>query len=146
MCIRDRSGIAVMAYANGLTNNTSTESNIMLNYGNCYGGGRGFGRRGFGWGPGVFITVSEEFKNNVINVAQSDSDVQNLLNDGYNITDVRPIINATVEADGTVTLKATSAIVMLSKDTTGRATVGVDLEQAKVTRIIILTRTVIEKP
>jgi len=140
------SGIAVMAYANGLTNNTSVASDA---YGwGYYNGTCGFpGRRGHGWGRGGFmsVTVSQEFKDNVINIAKSDSDVQNLLNDGYNITDVRPIINAMVEADGTVTLKATSAIVMLSKDTTGRATVWVDLEQAKVTRIIILTRTVIEK-
>jgi len=139
------SGIAVMAYANGVTNDTSTESNIMPNFGGCFSSGRGFGRRGFGWGPGGFITVSEEFKDNVINIAQSDSDVQNLLNDGYNITDVRPIISTTVEADGTVTMKATNAILMLSKDTTGRATVWVSIEEAKVTRIEILTRTVIEK-
>ena len=42
-------------------------------------------------------------------------------------------------------MKATNAILMLSKDTTGRATVWVSIEQAKVTRIEILTRTVIEK-
>jgi len=142
------SGIAVMAYANEVTNDTSTESNIMLNYGDCYGGGRGFGRRGFGGGHGGWfntITVSEEYKENVLNITESDTDVQALLNEGYNITGVRPIISATVEADGTVTMKATTAIVMLSKDTTGRASVWVNVEQAKVTRIEILTRTVIEK-
>ena len=92
------------------------------------------------------VTVSQEFKDNVINIMQNDTDVQQLPTDGYNITNVRSIISATVEGDGTVTMKATSAIVMLSKDTTGRATVWVDLEQAKVTRIVTLTRTVIEKP
>ena len=152
------SGIAVTVYANSLDNGTSTESDTMFNYGGCFGGrpgfgwgsgnitgcGRGFGRRGFGWGGGS-ITVSQEYKDTVINIAQNDSDVQNLLADGYNITDVRPIINTIVEADGTVTMKATTAIVMLSKSTTGRAFVTVNVEEGKVTRIEILTRTVIEK-
>jgi hypothetical protein len=92
------------------------------------------------------IEVSEEFKENVINIAKSDTDVQNLLNQGYNVTAVKPIIKTIVEGDGTVVTKATSAILMLEKDTTGRAFVWVDLEQGKVTRIEILTITVIEKP
>jgi hypothetical protein len=139
------SGIAVMAYANGTANNTSTEPDIMLNYGSCPGDGHGFGRRGFEWG-GRNITVSQEYKDKVINIAQNDSDVQSLLADGYNITALRPIINTAVEADGTVTMKATTAVVMLEKDTTGRAFVTVNVEEGKVTKIVILTRTVIEKP
>jgi hypothetical protein len=43
-------------------------------------------------------------------------------------------------------MKATSAIVMLEKGTTGHASVWVNVDEAKVTRIVILTRTVIEKP
>ena len=145
------SGIAAIAYANGLTNNTSSVTSDLYGYwgynnDTCgfperHGHGPGGGRSGF-----MAVTISQEFKDNVINIMQNDTDVQQLLADGYNITDVRPIISATVEGDGTVTMKATSAIVVLSKDTTGRATVWVDLEQAKVTRIMILTRTVIEKP
>jgi hypothetical protein len=138
------SGIAVTAYANSISNSTSMESDMMLNYGDCLGGGHGFGRRGFGW-EGMSVTVSQEYKDTVISIAKNDSDVQNLLADGYNITDVRPIINTIVEADGTVTMKATTAIVTLCQNTTGRAHVTVDVEQAKVTKIVILTRTVIEK-
>lgn len=93
-----------------------------------------------------FIEVSEEYKENVINIAKNDTDVQNLLNDGYNTTGVKPIIKSVVEGDGTVVTKATTAIVMLEKDTTGRAMVWVDLEQGKVTKIAILTLTIIEKP
>jgi hypothetical protein len=81
----------------------------------------------------------------VLNIARNDTDVQALLNEGYNITQVRPIIKTVVEADGTVATKATTAIVMLLKDNTGRAAVTVDLDQAKVTEIVILTKTVIEK-
>jgi len=93
-----------------------------------------------------FVEVSEEFKENVINIARNDTDVQALLDEGYNITGVRPIIKTIVEGDGNVVTKATSAVVMLEKDTTGHASAWVDLEQGKVTKIVILTRTVIEKP
>jgi len=110
-------------------------------------GGMGFGRHGFG-GFGGFgpVEVSSEFEQNVTNIAKSDTDVQNLLAEGYNITSVRPVIKNVVDANGYVTTKATSAIVMLQKDTSGRAAVFVNLEEGKVTRIVILTRTVIEKP
>jgi hypothetical protein len=147
------SGVAVMVYANGVTNDTSTntETNVMYNYGGCLGGGHGFGhefgRQGFGWGFGN-ITISQAYTDNVISIAENDSDVQNLLTNGYNITEVRPIISTVIEADGTVTMKATTAIVVLEKDTTnatGRAFVTVNVEEGKVTRIEILTRTVIEK-
>jgi len=134
-----------MVYANGVANGTNTESGIMLNNGGCPRGGYGFGRQGFERRGGS-ITVSQEYKDKVINIAQNDSDVQNLIADGYNITGVRPIINTIVEADGTVTMKATTAIVMLSQNTTGRAFVTVNVEEGKVTEIVILTRTVIEKP
>jgi len=143
------SGIALMAYANGATNDTSTTTDvpgyyINQNYNNtrpC------FGRRGFGGGRGGFgpVTISEEYKENVLNITEGDTDVQALLAEGYNITGVRPIISTTVEADGTVTTKATTAIVSLQKDTTGWALAWVDIEQAKVTKIQILTVATIEK-
>ena len=143
------SGIAALAYANNVKGDTSTTATVTSNDDGYFMGmgGHGHGtRQGCGMGPWESITVSQEFKDNVINIAKNDTDVQNLLNDGYNITAVRPIISTTIEGDGTVTMKATSAIVMLEKDTTGRASVWVDITEGKVTRIVILTRTVIEKP
>jgi hypothetical protein len=89
--------------------------------------------------------VSEEFEENVINIAKSDPDVQELLDEGYNITRVTPKIVFRVEADGTVVMKATSAVITLAKDRTGWASVWVDVEEEKVTRIVIVTVTVIEK-
>ena len=124
-------GFGFAGWTNG---NTTMEKPIMPHgwmRGRCCGG---------------FIEVSEEFKENVINIAKNDTDVQNLLNDGYNITGVRPIIKTIVEGDGTVVTKATSAVITLEKDTTGRAMVWMDLEQGKVTKIAILTLTIIEKP
>jgi hypothetical protein len=145
------------------TNTTTTSEDTLgtsaiaadSNCGAALGGdfGMGFGR-GHGGGPmaapGGFgaIEVSEEFEQKVTSIAENDSDVQNLLADGYNITAIRPIIKSVVDADGTVTTKATSAIVMLQKDTTdasGFASVSVDVEAAKVTQVVITTRTVIDK-
>jgi hypothetical protein len=143
------SGIALNAYA---TNNGEESSNYCQGWINesmmpgtcgCPPGGSRGGLRGRGFNG--FIEVSEEFKENVINIAKNDSDVQDLLDDGYNITGVRPIIKSVVEGDGSVVTKATSAIVMLEKNTTGCASVWVDMEEARVTEIVILTRTVIEK-
>jgi hypothetical protein len=59
-----------------------------------------------------------------------------------------PIIKTVIDADGTLVTKATIAVVMLQKDTesaAGVASVLVDLENSKVTQIVILTRTVIDK-
>jgi hypothetical protein len=148
------SGIAYMAYANGETNDSTTATTIpWSDLSQFYAGNSTFvgreasdGRCGRGGrGPGMTITISEEFKANVLNITESDSDVQQLLSEGYNVTAVRPIIENTVEGDGSVVTKATSAVVMLTKDTIGYASVWVDVEAAKVTRIEIITRTVIEK-
>jgi hypothetical protein len=98
------------------------------------------GRRGFG--P---IEVSAEFEENVLTIAEADEDVQALLDDGYNVTGVRPIIKTVVDGDGNVVTKATDAIVLLEKEDTGRAGAWVNLDEAKVTEIVIMTRTVIEK-
>jgi hypothetical protein len=104
-------------------------------------------RGGFSWrgccGP---VEVSEEFKEKVISIAKADEDVQNLLNSGYNVTAVRPVIKTVVEGDGSVVMRATGAVITLVKDKMSRATVKVDLENARVTEVTVLTRTVIEKP
>lgn len=156
------SGIAAMAYANAGTGDTNTQvaivngitdnANFSAGFGCGFGGhhrggmGEFFGGQPEGRGLGGSVTVSQEFKDNVINITENDTDVQKLLAEGYNVTQVRPLINATIAADGTVTMKATNAIVTLVQNTTGRAVVWVNVEQAKVTRIVILTMTVIEKP
>jgi hypothetical protein len=103
----------------------------------------GPGRHGFG-GFGA-IEVSEEFEETVTSIAENDTDVQNLIAEGYNVTSVNPIIKTVIDAEGDIVTKASSAVVMLQKDTTGLAYVTVDVEEAKVTQIVILTRTVIEK-
>ncbi len=111
--------------------------------------GRGFGGFGDVGGFGQ-VEVSADFAANVTNIAKADSDVINLLNSGYNITSIRPIIKEVVDGQGNVAPKATSAVVVLENGTTngtsGHATVLVDLEKGKVTEIVTTTRTVLEKP
>lgn len=132
------SSVALTAYA---TDDDTENAVEVFGWRNRWGRGLGRGCGRFG-----FVEVSEEFENKAITIAESDEDVQGLLADGYNVTGVRPIIKTMVDANGDVTMKATSAIVMLeNEDSTGHASVWVDMEGETVTRIVILTRTVIDK-
>jgi hypothetical protein len=114
-----------------------------------FGGEMGFGRGhgghgGFMGGMGN-IEVSSEYTANVNTILDGDSDVQDLISQGYNVTSINPIVKNVIEADGTLVTKATTASVTLQNGTSGYATVSVDVEQAKVTQIVIITRTVIDK-
>jgi len=104
-------------------------------------------RHGYGGSNGQ-VQVSDEFKENVTSIAKADSDVQDLLNQGYNVTSVTPILQSTVDGNGYLTTKASTAILTLTKDDTnsiGRAQVIVNIDEASVTKIYIETRTLIEK-
>ena len=91
------------------------------------------------------IEVSAEYNQTVNQILSKDTDVKNLFSQGYNVTTIRPILSSTMSGDGTVTVKATTAIVKLLNGTSGYAAVKVDITNAKVTQIVILTRTVIDK-
>jgi hypothetical protein len=135
--------------ATATTQTSASNSYTALPQDMFMGMGMGPGRHGrgpAGMGGYGFIEVSSEFETNVLNIAKADTDVQALLNGGYNVTRVMPIIRTVLGADGNVVTKATNATVLLQKDTTGRAFVSVDLQQSKVTQIVTLTKTVIEKP
>jgi hypothetical protein len=106
--------------------------------------GMGMGR-GFGGSGGLgSIQVSSDFTQNVTNIAKNDFDVQNLLNQGYNVTSVRPVISTMIDGNGNIVTKASSADLTL-QSSNGRAFVVVDLNQAKVTKIVTLTMTEIDK-
>ena len=91
------------------------------------------------------IQVSSEFTQNVTTIAQSDSDVQNLLNQGYNITAIKPVITTSIDGNGNIVTKASTANVLLQGDNGSRSFVVVDLSQAKVTKIVTLSVTEIDK-
>ncbi|HJW65837.1 MAG TPA: hypothetical protein VJ507_03540 [Candidatus Bathyarchaeia archaeon] len=127
-------------------NATGDVSNVVPFWGE---GPRGFGRRGRGFGGmcGGFgpIEVNDEYKTAVTTIAQSDTDVQKLLTDGYNVTRIVPIVKTTIDAQGNIATKATNATVVLVKDTSGHAFVSVDIAQNKVTQIVTYTKTIIQK-
>jgi hypothetical protein len=101
-------------------------------------------------GHGMFsmnnIEVSSEYTANVISILNNDSDVlQKLISQGYNITSIDPIIKNVIEGNGTIATQATTAKVILTNGTSSYAAVNVDVANAKVTQVIIITRTVIDK-
>ena len=114
-----------------------------------FSGEMGFrrGHRGHGGFMGDMgnIEVSSEYTENVNAILDSDSDVQDLISEGFEVTAIKPIIKNIIEVDGTLATKATTAVATLQNGTSGYATVIVDVEQAKVTQIVIITRTVIDK-
>ena len=92
------------------------------------------------------IQVSEEYKTKAITIATSGADVKALLDTGYSVVGVRPIIQSSVDANGVVTSKATHAIVTLKNtDAKSGAAVWVDMTAGRVLKIVTLTATVIDK-
>ena len=148
-------GIATAAFATNTTTSatTTTDSTITatelpfwdteMMMGEPAFAGHG-GRGGHGGQMGN-IEVSAEYNQTVNQILSKDTDVKNLVSQGYNVTTIRPILSSTISGDGTVTAKATTAIVKLQNGTSGYAAVKVDITNAKVTQIVILTRTVIDK-
>ncbi|MEM1623110.1 MAG: hypothetical protein QW543_03115 [Sulfolobales archaeon] len=85
---------------------------------------------------GPRVEVSEEYKEKVLKIATGDADVSKLLEDGYNITGIRPVIKAYVEADGSVSLRADEALVILRKEN-GIAVALINLKEERVTKIVV---------
>jgi hypothetical protein len=106
-------------------------------------GGRGHGMDSICGMGGV--EISSAYNATVTAILANDTDVANLLSQGYNVTAIHPLIKTVVGGDGTVTAKATTATVILTDGTTGIARVTVDIENSKVTYIETVTRTVIDK-
>jgi hypothetical protein len=114
----------------------------LSDYPICQEFGIGRGRGGHGY---YNYELSTEFRQTIDDILGSDSDVQNLISQGYNVTSIRPQVKNVINANGIVTAKATTAVVILEKGTSGYATVNVNIEGAKVDKIVIITRTVIDK-
>ncbi len=135
-----------MGLATGTDNSTeTTPPTTQIEPRHMMGGDFGRGSRGCGRGGFGEVEVSSEYKQKINDILNSDSDVKALLTQGYNVTGIRPNIAASVSGDGTVTQKAKTASVTLVDGETGFARVLVDVSAAKVTRIEITTRTVIDK-
>jgi hypothetical protein len=91
--------------------------------------------RGFG-GPGP-IQVSDEYVAKATDIAKGNANVTALIDQGYNVTSVHPIITTAVDGNGSVSQQATTAEVML-QGTAGITIVTVDISQGSVTKITTL--------
>jgi len=104
-----------------------------------------FSIKGFRWARGLDVELSEGFKNRVLSIAEGDEDVQKLLNEGYNIGDIRIAhVKLVVQENGQITMEVDRVILLLVKGDS-RAFVEIDLKAEKVTRIAIVNVTLIEK-
>jgi hypothetical protein len=142
-------GTAVTADTSQNTNQMQFGGNMMMDsqgIGGFGGGPGGHGGRGGGFMDGMAnIEVSSEYTANVNTILNNDADVQNLISQGYNVTSITPIVKNVIQADGTIVTQASTATVTLQNGTSGYATANVDVANAKVTQIVIVTRTVIDK-
>jgi hypothetical protein len=112
-----------------------------MEHGHGMGGSRGMDR-GFG---DQGIQVSSEYTANVTTILNSDSDIQALISQGFNVTSIRPVITTSIDGNGNVVTKASTANVVLEGNNGSRSYAVVDLSQAKVTKIVTLTVTEIDK-
>ena len=114
----------------------------------AFGGGHG-GPGGPGGMSGMQgmqnLELSSAYNATINSILTNDTDVQNLIAQGYNVTAIHPIVHSVIGADGTITTQATTAIVTMQNGDSGFATVKVDITNSKVTQIVIVTRTVINK-
>ncbi len=140
---------AVTADASQYTNQMQFDGNMMMDsqgFSGFGGGPGGHGGHGGGFMGGMAnIEVSTEYTANVNAILNNDTDVQNLISQGYNVTSINPIVKNVIGGDGTLTTQATTAIVTMQNGTSGYATVKVDVANSTVTQIITITRTVIDK-
>ncbi|MBS7639918.1 MAG: hypothetical protein QW600_02710 [Candidatus Bathyarchaeia archaeon] len=94
----------------------------------------------------IELELSEEFRERVLEIAGSDGDVRNLLNNGYNVSCIRPVhMKGVVQESGQVTIEVEKVLLILTKNGSNRAFVEIDFKAGRVTRITIVSVTVIDK-
>ena len=150
--------VTMTAIADTTTDTSTTQDTSFPQFGDnmqMMDGGQGFcfggGPNGSGHGVGPMggsmsnIEVSDEYTANVNAILSNDTDVANLISEGYNVTSINPVVKNVIEGDGTLVTKATTAVVTMQNGETGIATVKVDVENSAVLKITIVTTTVIDK-
>ncbi|MEM1612102.1 MAG: hypothetical protein QXH02_01965 [Desulfurococcaceae archaeon] len=110
-------GYVIVTYAQETNNTTST---VTPTTPSTWIPLKGYGviwRKGFKVQLMHNIEVSPEYNSTVINILKSNSEAQQLLNQGFSIAWIKPVIKAYISGSGDVTLKATQAIVALTNST-----------------------------
>ncbi|MEM0217455.1 MAG: hypothetical protein QXM73_01725 [Candidatus Nezhaarchaeales archaeon] len=80
------------------------------------------------------IQISSEYNETVMNILSTNSDARSLLDQGYRVVSMRPLVTAYVQGDGTVSFKAEKAVVILSNGNVVVAYI-VDVVSRSVTHI-----------
>ncbi len=89
---------------------------------------------GLGIRYGIF-ELSSEFKDKVLSILRSDRNVSRLLDEGYDISAIRPIIKIAVQGDGSAALKVAEVWVSLYKEGEGVVHVLINYGEGKVVKI-----------
>ncbi|MEM1873744.1 MAG: hypothetical protein QXS85_02995 [Acidilobaceae archaeon] len=82
-----------------------------------------------------FIEVSPEYASEVEKILRENPETATLLEEGFTIAKIKPLVRAYVGAGGEVTLKATQAIVVLKKGSEACYAYLVDLSNGTVTKL-----------
>lgn len=91
------------------------------------------------------IVISDEYREAVLRVLQRDENTSKLLSEGYELTAVKPIFKVYVDGDGTVAIKASEAIAVLTYKSDSKVSTVyayVDLVQGKVMKLITFEKNV----
>lgn len=78
--------------------------------------------------------ISAEYNETINEVLRANDDTCNLLNQGYRVVLIRPIVKAYVQGDGTVSLRGPQAIVVLSNNSTA-AVYLINVDTREVTHV-----------
>ncbi len=91
--------------------------------------------KGLGLGVGAALELSDELKEGVLAILKEDSNVSELLNEGYNVTAIIPLIKLVVQGDGSIALEVVKVWVNLHKEGEGVVHVLLDYEKGEVVKI-----------
>jgi len=101
-------GYVISSHAQATTTQTTTyQPQVLLKYHGRFGRGLALSA----------VEVSPEYNSTVLNILRSNSETSQLMNQGYSVVAIRPLIKAYVNANGDVSFKATQSIVVLSNST-----------------------------
>lgn len=109
-------GQLVATYAQGSGNNMASKTSIAPNAWIPLKGYKAMCKAGFK-APLICIEVSPEYNSTVMSILEANPETKQLLDQGYSVAWIRPILKVYIGAGGDVTLKATQATVALTNKT-----------------------------
>lgn len=89
------------------------------------------------WGAPVMwgVEVSPEYNSTVMAILRSSSETSSLLNEGYYVVSIKPVVKAYISGNGDITLKAAQAVVTLTNGDNAVYVYLVDITNSTVTLV-----------